>query len=201
MTYRHTRKGRRALSAVAITAGLLLTVAGCGGGGDGDSDKGGSGSSTSSASKNDEPRKEDSSQSSDTDDAPLAEVKGDNGLTLQVTSAKRDGGGFVTVEGSVTNNTGTIWVAADWRGDENELVKNGGSMAGASLIDQKGKKKYLILRDTSGRCLCTKFTGGVRDGETADWFAQFPAPPEDTTEVQLQVGGMPPAEITLSEGE
>ncbi|GHE56917.1 hypothetical protein [Streptomyces griseoaurantiacus] len=199
MTYRHTRKGRRALSAVAITAGLLLTVAGCGGGGDGKSDRD---ESASSASKgNDDPGKEGSSRSSDTSDAPLAEVKGDNGLTLKVTSAKRDGGGFVTVEGSVTNNTGTIWVAADWRGDENELAKNGGSMAGASLVDQKGKKKYLILRDTSGRCLCTKFTGGVRDGESADWFAQFPAPPEDTSDVQLQVGGMPPAEITLSEGE
>ncbi|MGQ4384267.1 hypothetical protein [Streptomyces sp. SAS_270] len=197
MDFRHTRKGRRALSAVAITTGLLLTVAGCGGGGDGNSEKGTS-SSTPAKSSSDDGKKESKAPESDT---VLAEVKGENGLTLTVTSAKRDAGGFVTVEGTVTNNTGTLWVAANWRGDERELAKNGGSIAGASLIDQKGKKKYLILRDTSGRCLCTQFTGGVKGGASTQWYAQFPAPPSDTTKLDFQVGSMPPASIELSEGE
>ncbi|MET7348259.1 hypothetical protein [Streptomyces mirabilis] len=198
MNFRHTMKGRRALSTVAITTGLLLTVAGCGGGGDNESDKGSSSPSAHATSGTDGA----TTQSKTPDSSPpLAEVKGENGLVLAVTSAKRDTGGFVTVEGTVTNNTGTIWVAADWRGDENELKRNGGSIAGASLIDQKGKKKYLILRDTSGRCLCTQFTGGVRQGATADWFAQFPAPPADTTNVDFQVGSMPPASIQISDGE
>ncbi|MFD7480002.1 hypothetical protein ACFV8Z_50175 [Streptomyces sp. NPDC059837] len=198
MNFRHTMKGRRALSTVAITTGLLLTVAGCGGGGDSESDKGSSSPSahatSGSGGATTQPKTPDASP-------PLAEVKGENGLVLAVTSAKRDTGGFVTVEGTVTNNTGTIWVAADWRGDENELKRNGGSIAGASLVDQKGKKKYLILRDTSGRCLCTQFTGGVRQGATSDWFAQFPAPPADTTNVDFQVGSMPPASIQISGGE
>lgn len=174
MDFRHTMKGRRALSTVAITTGLLLTVAGCGGGGGGSSDKGAlspSAPARSSAGGGTTPSKTPDSA------APLAEVKGGNGLTLTVTSAKRDEGGFVTVEGTVTNNTGALWVAAEWLGDESELARNGGSIAGASLIDQKGKKKYLILRDTSGRCLCTQFTGGVSQGATTQWFAQFPAPP------------------------
>ncbi|MCT9003805.1 hypothetical protein [Streptomyces rhizosphaerihabitans] len=197
MDFRHTRKGRTALSSVAITAGLLLTVVGCGGGGDGTSDKGASSPSTPVKSSSGGGKEE--SQSPEAD-AVLAEVKGQNGLVLDVTSAKRDGGGFVTVEGTVTNNTDSLWVAADWRGDEKELARNGGSIAGANLIDQKGKKKYLILRDTSGRCLCTQFTGGVRQGATAQWFAQFPAPPADTTAVDFQVGSMPPASIEISEG-
>ncbi|MFE9994389.1 hypothetical protein [Streptomyces avermitilis] len=197
MDFRHTTKGRRALSAVAITTGLLLAVSGCGGGGDGKSDKGTSTASAPAKSSSDGGSKETESPESDT---VLAEVKGENGLTLAITSAKRDSGGFVTVEGAVTNNTDSIWVAASWRGDERELSKNGASIAGASLIDQKGKKKYLILRDTSGRCLCTQFTGGVRQGATAQWFAQFPAPPEGTTKVSFQVGGMPPASIEISEG-
>ncbi|MER5656969.1 MULTISPECIES: hypothetical protein [unclassified Streptomyces] len=197
MDFRHTRKGRTALSAVAITAGLLLTVAGCGGGGDGQSDKGAS--SPPAPSKTDSGGGGSASKTPETDPV-LAEVKGENGLVLAVTSAKRDGGGFVTVEGTVTNNTDAIWVAADWRGDEKELARNGGSIAGANLVDTKGKKKYLILRDTSGRCLCTQFTGGVRQGATAQWFAQFPAPPADTTSVDFQVGSMPPASIEISEG-
>ncbi|MFC7262215.1 hypothetical protein [Streptomyces lutosisoli] len=197
MDFRHTMKGRRALSAVAVATGLLLTVAGCGGGDDGNSDKGASSPSAAAQSSSDGGKSESKAPESDT---VLAEVKGENGLTLTVTSAKRDEGGFVTVEGTVTNNTDNTWIAANWRGDERELSKNGASIAGASLIDQKGKKKYLILRDTSGRCLCTQFTGGVRQGATAQWFAQFPAPPSDTTKVDFQVGSMPPASIEISEG-
>ncbi|MEU9468314.1 hypothetical protein AB0D78_16975 [Streptomyces avermitilis] len=197
MDYRHTMKGRRALSAVAITAGLLLTVAGCGGGGDGKSDKGASSASAPAKGGSGGGKTEAKTPEANT---VLAEVKGENGLTLAITSAKRDGGGFVTVEGTVTNNTSDIWIADTWRGDERELSKNGSSVAGASLIDQNGKKKYLVLRDTSGRCLCTKFTGVVKQGQTAEWFAQFPAPPEGTKNVDFQVGAMPPASIEISEG-
>ena len=197
MDFRRTMKGRTALSAVAITTGLLLTVAGCGGGGGGGkSDKGASASSAPVQGSSHGP-KETQTPASDT---ALAQVKGENGLTLTVTSAKREAGGFVTVQGTVTNNTGGVWVAANWRGDEQELEKNGGSLAGASLTDQKGKKKYLILRDTSGRCLCTQFGIGVQNGATEEWFAQFPAPPDGTNQVDFQVGAMPPASIELSQG-
>ncbi|MEU1039006.1 hypothetical protein ACFYP4_18435 [Streptomyces sp. NPDC005551] len=196
MIFRRTTKGRRALNAVAIAAGLLLTVAGCGGGEDKESDKGASSppAASNSGGGSKEPKPAEANP-------VLAEVKGEGGLTLTISSAKRDEGGFVTVEGTLVNGTGKAWSVGSWRGDERELAKNGGSMAGANLVDQKGKKKYLVLRDTSGRCLCTQFSGGVRQGETAQWFAQFPAPPEGTSKVSFQVGAMPPASVELSEGE
>ncbi|MEU4083811.1 hypothetical protein AB0F76_05930, partial [Streptomyces aureus] len=127
MDLRHTMKGRRAVAAVAISTGLLLTVSGCGGGGDGDKPK-----AVSSTSSSDKGGGDDAKQASPTasQDQVLAEVKGENGITLTVTSAKRDEGGFVTVEGTVTNNTDSVWIAADWRGDERELSKNGASIAG-----------------------------------------------------------------------
>jgi hypothetical protein len=195
MDIRHTMTGRRALSAVAITTGLLLTVVGCGSGGD---DKpGASSSSAESTAKGGGQSKQSSAQAADN---VLAEVKSGD-ITLTVTSAERDQGGFVTVSGTVTNNGGQFWIASNWRGDERELSRNGASLAGASLVDSKGKKKYLVLRDTQGRCLCTKFDGGgVNAGQSADWFAQFPAPPEGTTDVDFQVGAMPPASIQISEG-
>ncbi|WP_327137465.1 hypothetical protein OG585_28485 [Streptomyces sp. NBC_01340] len=196
MDFRHTMKGRRALSALAITAGLLLTVAGCGGGGDG---KSGKEAPTSTPSRNSDDGKAKESGSPAANQA-IAEVKS-NGITLTITSAKRDQGGFVAVNGTVTNGTSGIWIGAEWISDETELKGNGGSLAGASLVDEKGKKKYLILRDTEGHCLCTKFQGGVSQGATVDWFAQFPAPPAGTTSVQFQVPTMPPATLTLSDGE
>lgn len=198
MNFRRTMKVRRAVTAVTIAGGLFLTVAGCGGGGDDESENN---ASSSAPAKQDNADDQQDAQEPQSDTA-LAEVKGQNGLTLAITSAKRDGGGFVTVEGTVTNNTGAVWVAADWRSDETELAKSGGSISGASLIDQEGRKKYLILRDTAGRCLCTQFTGGgVRDGATSQWFAQFPALPDGTTKVDFQVGSMPPASVELSEDE
>ncbi|MBD9722888.1 hypothetical protein PV755_06075 [Streptomyces caniscabiei] len=198
MKFRYTMKSRMALTTVTIATGLVLTVAGCSGGeGDTSSDS----KSPSSSSKESDGGDDKQETETEAADSVLAEVKGENGLTLVVSAAGRDAGGFVTVEGTVTNNTGGRWMAVEWRGDERELAKNGGSLAGANLVDQAGKKKYLVLRDTSGRCLCTQFSGGVRDGESAQWYAQFPAPPEDTTSVDFQVGSMPPATIELSEGE
>ncbi|MDG4858502.1 hypothetical protein P8605_10115 [Streptomyces sp. T-3] len=192
-------KIRRAMTAAAITAGLVLTVAGCGG-----DEKGGGGSDTATQSQ--KPTKDDGSgdKTEETQepaaDQVLAESKGSK-ATLTVNSAVRDEGGFLTLSGKVKNTSGKFWNPAAWRGDEKELQGNGASMAGASLIDKAGKKRYLILRDTEGRCLCTQFKGGLSSDEETSWFAQFPAPPAGTTTVDLQFADMPPATVEISEGE
>lgn len=203
MKFRHTMKSRRTMTAVAIATGLLVTVAGCGGGdgNGGDDDKSDKTTSSSVPSSTDGGGSEETDSQAPADQPALAEVKNGD-LTLAITSAVRDEGGYVTVNGTVTNSGGDFWIAGDWRGDERELSKNGSSLAGAALVDSKAKKKYLVLRDTDGRCLCTKFEGGGVDaGQTADWFAQFPAPSADSTQVNFQVGTMPPASIEISEGE
>lgn len=198
MITRRSMLTRRAMTAAAITTGLVFTVAGCGGG-DGGSEGKSDKNATSKA-----PDKQGDGRGDEAKKPPaeevLAEAKGD-GVTLVITAADRDEGGFLTVSGKVTNTSGGLWTGGQWRGDEKELQKNGGSVAGASLVDGQGKKRYLVLRDTSGRCLCTKFEGGLDSGQTADWFAQFPAPPEGTSKVTFQVGSMPPAPIELSDGE
>lgn len=202
MSIRRTKKTRRAMTAVAITTGLVLAVAGCGGGDDGNDDKSEKGTSSPATTKSSggDEDKDEKTEAPATGQV-LAEVKGEEDITLTVSSATRDEGGFVTISGKVTNSGGKFWAAANWRGEERELNKNGSSVAGANLVDNAGKKKYLVLRDTEGRCLCTKFTGGVKPGQTADWYAQFPAPPEGTSKVDFQVGAMPPASIEISEGE
>ncbi|MFD7546894.1 hypothetical protein [Streptomyces sp. NPDC059816] len=193
---------RRTLTAAAFTTGLILAGAACGGGESGSDDgkRESRPASQSSQDQENEPTADDQSSTQPANDV-LGESKGEGGLTMAITSAVRDQGGYITVQGTVTNGTGKSWVAAGWRSDENELVKNGASIAGANLVDKREGKKYLVLRDTEGRCLCTRFTGGILSGDTAEWFAQFPAPPEGTTKVDFQVGSMPPASIEISEGE
>jgi hypothetical protein len=198
----HHERTRRTLTAAALATGLILIGSACGGGENGSDDgkRESRPASPSSQEREDEPPADDQPSTEPTNDV-LGESKGEGGLTMAITSAVRDQGGYITVQGTVTNGTGKSWVAAGWRSDENELVKNGASIAGASLVDKREGKKYLVLRDTEGRCLCTRFTGGVQSGDTADWFAQFPAPPEGTTEGDFQVGSMPPAAIEISGGE
>ncbi|MGW2081093.1 hypothetical protein ACWCOW_29855 [Streptomyces sp. NPDC001939] len=191
-----TRQGT-ALAALALTTGLVLTAAGCGDGGGGKADPKPTASPEQTARQHDDTGQPPSPPPSN---QTLAEVK-NKGITLTVDSATRDQGGFLTLSGNVTNGSGQFWLGSEWKSDETELQANGGSLAGASVVDQAGRKRYLVLRDTRGRCLCTKFQGGVQQGGTATWFAQFPAPPEGTTKVQLQVPTMPPATIQISEGK
>lgn len=200
MSMRHAMKARRVLTAVAITTGLVLTVAGCGGG---DGKKPNAGSSSTPAGNGNESEEE--SKGTETrvpEETVLAEVTGgaDN-TTLTINTAVRDEGGFLTVSGKVKNGKDGSWNPTPWRGEERELAGNSASMAGASLVDRSGKKKYLILRDTDGRCLCTQFSGAFKAGEEQPWFAQFPAPPVETNKVDFQIADMPVATIEISDGE
>jgi hypothetical protein len=179
---------------VALTAvtGLVLGVAGCGGGG-GDDKKP---DAAPSASK-DGGSKPGAQQGQS--EEPLAELKGQDGLSLKVTSAERDAGGFLTVNGDLKNDGAkSIMVPAALRGDETEIIRHGRSLGGATLVDSKGKKRYYVLRDTEGRPLTTSDLGAMKPGESVPVFMQFPAPPADTTEVTFQLPTFASATISIS---
>ncbi|CAM5265534.1 hypothetical protein GCM10010329_03120 [Streptomyces spiroverticillatus] len=201
MSMRHTMKARRALTAAAITTGLAFTVAGCGGDSGGQQPAQSSNSSTPAPAKQPDQKPKENQPETPASDTVLAEVKGGQNHSLTINSVIRDAGGFVTVTGKVRNGRPGVWVPNDWSGDEKELNTNGASMAGASLVDKTGKKKYLVLRDTDGRCLCTKFTGGFKRDEEKTFFAQFPAPPTTSNKVDFQIADMPPASIEITEGQ
>lgn len=193
MTMRRALRARRRTTAVALATGLVLAVAGCSGGDDG----GDEGKKPDGASQEDD--KGGAGDSGGTDKV-LAQVKGGKGgkFTLTINSAERDDSGFTTFKGTLKNEGPSVVVLPGWSSEEAELKNNGLSMAGATMVDKKGKKRYFILRDTNGHCLCTRFTGGLDQGETSEWYAQFPAPPASTTSVDFQVADMPSASVKLS---
>ncbi|MFE7856295.1 hypothetical protein ACIRP3_22215 [Streptomyces sp. NPDC101209] len=191
MSIRFTTKARRGMVALTVAAGLALGVAGCGSGG---GDKKPEASASASKARGSDPSAQEGQS-----DAPLAELKGPDGLLLQVTSAKRDSGGFVTVSGDLKNDSGkTLTLPAQLSGNETEIIKNGRSLGGATLVDSKGKKRYYVLRDTDGRPLTTTGITSVKSGETVPVFMQFPAPPADTTQVSFQLPMFAPADIEIS---
>lgn len=181
-----------AVAAASVAMAVVLTACG---GDDGSEKPESKPQSPSSESSN--KGSEASSSVEDDENQVLTSIKGKDGVEAVVSSVQREAGGFVTVKGTVKNGSKQIWTAPGWQGMEQEVAGNGASMAGASLVDQSGKKRYLVLRDTDGRCLCTKFEGLPPGGE-APFFAQFPAPPAETTEVDFQIPTMPTATIKIS---
>lgn len=191
MSIRFTTKARRGMVAVTVAAGLAVGVAGCGGGGDDKKPK-----ASASASKDGGSNPSTQEGQSET---PVAELKGPNGLTLQITSATRDSGGFVTVSGNLKSDSDEVLtIPAQLSGNETEIIRNGRSFGGATLVDAKGKKRYYVLRDTDGRPLTTTGVSTIKSGETIPVFMQFPAPPEGTSEVSFQLPMFAPADITIS---
>jgi hypothetical protein len=187
----------RAVIAGTLAVVATVTVSGCGGGGGGGSDDKPSStaaqpSATSAGAA--------APSASATATVVLAQLKGEAGMVVTINSAVRDAGGFATVEGTITNDGDTIFNASSWAGQELAVQKSGASMAGAVLVDEAGKKRYYVLRDTEGKCLCTMGLILIKPQETRPFFAQFPAPPAATTQVDFELPTMPPAKITLSEG-
>ncbi|WP_328679538.1 hypothetical protein [Streptomyces sp. NBC_00343] len=191
MSIRFTSTARRGLVALAVATGLTLGAAGCGGGG---GDKKPDTPASASKSGGSDPSAQEGQS-----DAPLAEVKGSNGLILDITSAARDSGGFVTVNGSLRNDADkSVVVPAALSGNETEVIRNGPSLGGATLVDSKGKKRYYVLRDTDGRPLTTTGFTTIKSGDELAVFMQFPAPPTTTTEVSFELPTFAVATIKIS---
>ncbi|MFE0728386.1 hypothetical protein ACFW2X_09080 [Streptomyces antibioticus] len=193
MSMRFTGQARRGMVALAVVAGLALGSAACGGGGDDDGKKPGSSSSTPRTGGSQPDAQE--GQSAE----PLAELKGPSGLLLQLTSALRDSGGFVTVNGLLKNDSGTeAVIPSALSGNETEIINNGLSLGGATLVDSKSKKRYYVLRDTEGRPLTTTGFSTLKAGESIDVFLQFPAPPASSSDVTFSLPLFPSAVIKIS---
>ncbi|MFB8114976.1 hypothetical protein ACFC51_03650 [Streptomyces sp. NPDC055962] len=183
---------------------MTLSVIACGGedGGDGGAENKATSSSSATAKPTDDSAggKEDTAAGDNVDpNVKLAEIKGEKGMLLVINEVKRDAGGFVTVQGTMTNEGDEPVNPASWAGTESIIVrKNLNSVGGATLVDKAGKKRYYILRDTDGRCLCTTGITGVQPGKSLPVFMQFPAPPNTTTEVDLSLPTFATASLKIS---
>ncbi|MFJ9892118.1 hypothetical protein ACIQPR_02190 [Streptomyces sp. NPDC091280] len=192
MSIRFTAQARRGMVALTVAAGLALGVAGCGGNGN-DAKKPDTSASPSKTSGSQPSAQEGQSQ------APLAELTGPDGLSLQITSAVRDSGGFLTVNGVMKNDADkSVVIPVALRGDETEILRHGTSLGGATLVDSTAKKRYYVLRDTDGRPLTTTDFGTLDAGQTLPVFMQFPAPPSTTTQVTLQLPTFASGTIKIS---
>lgn len=185
------RNVRIGASAVVLSFSLVA----CGGGSDEEKPESGGDKKPSSAEDN----KGDASSGEVDTDKVIGTLKAPDDVVVTVHSAVRDPGGFVTVQATLKNNGTKTVYPNRWMSQET-AVKSKSSISGATLIDKASKKRYMVLRDTDGQCLCTTSIPGTKKGESRPLFAQFPSPPGDIKDVEFQIPTMTPATIKLSEG-
>lgn len=123
-----------------------------------------------------------------------------------------DGGRFVFIitdlkrSGPTVVLNATVSLAGDSPGDSiqisstfsdglfNELEDEEGDEAGdvfdgVALIDPEGRKKYLVARESTGRCVCSNDLSAafVQEDAPINLQATLAAPPEDVTTVDVVV--------------
>ncbi|MGW8950154.1 hypothetical protein [Streptomyces sp. NPDC055709] len=184
-------------TAALLATTLTLSLTACGGDSDGPA-KGQGSSSAPSASGNSKPQEEGGGNTVPDTSQTLATINGSNGLQIVIHSAVRDDGGFLTVSGTIKSMAGkTSYAPIEWNGQEQVVRGTGRSLAGITLVDKAEKKRYYVLRDTDGYPLTTTGISNIDAAGTA-FFAQFPAPPDGTSEVAIQIPLMPTAMIEIS---
>lgn len=194
MSISRMRKTGRGVAAVILAVGLALSAASCSGGGD--DGKKGEPSETATETKNSGNTEEAGGE--DEPKEPVAEIKGQSDVVLTVTEVNRDSGGFLTINGELKNSGSEPFSdTPKWGGNEPGLA--GDSLAGASLVDKDGKKRYYVLRDTEKRCLCTSGIGILEPGKTLAVYLQFPAPPAKTKQIEFQLPTFQPTQLPLTD--
>jgi hypothetical protein len=108
------------------------------------------------------------------------------GTKVVVRDLKRDDGGTVTLRFRVVTD----------RDEASQLYQLLGGYLDdkVHLIDAAGKKKYLVVKDSSNKCECTAIKGNVSKDDPVNLWAKFPAPPATVQKITVVVSGFEPIE-------
>jgi len=117
----------------------------------------------------------------------LASTQGDfQGITVAVQELKR-GPYALKLKLVLINESGDSFSFSDKFGDYRTI-------AAVHLIDMTNKKKYFVVRDHDGNCLCSRDIPDVDNGSKLSLWAEYPLPPDDVQKISVEVLHFPPME-------
>jgi len=118
--------------------------------------------------------------------AAIASADGEQpGRRVEVTELKRVSGGTVSLRFTMVNDADEI-AFHDAYGEAGHS-KDFGSIGGVALVDPVGKKKYLVVRDTDGACVCSRDIPNMAKASRLNLWAKLPAPPEDVRKISVSI--------------
>jgi hypothetical protein len=109
------------------------------------------------------------------------------GLRVDVTEFKRASGGTVNLKFAMINNSDKPLSLSYDYGDSSQGATDYNAVGGVHLIDQVGKKKYFVARDSDNKCVCSQGVSTIPPGGRANLWAKFPAPPDDVEKISIVV--------------
>jgi len=120
--------------------------------------------------------------------AGIASADGEtNGVKVVVQELKRTSGGTVAMKFTITNGSDKAVGGGYDYGDKDHEIIDHGSVGGVQLVDEAGKKKYFVVRDTGGKCVCSQGIKEVQPGQSENFWARFPAPPDTVQKITVIV--------------
>ncbi|MGK5547277.1 hypothetical protein ACSNOH_21450 [Streptomyces sp. URMC 127] len=196
-------RARRTVVGAALVAAMTVTLSACGSDGKEEKPEAGQSAKQDGGSKQEDRSGQDSRTKQPDNGKVIATLKGPKGVVLDITSATRSSGGFVTLSGSLKNTASEKFYDTQvWSGPELNVIKGAGgsSLGGATLVDEKEKKRYYTLRDTDDRPLATTGIATLEPNSEQQVYMQFPAPPKTTAKVDLQIPTFQSVALTLTDG-
>jgi hypothetical protein len=108
------------------------------------------------------------------------------GTKVVITELKR-GGTTLTLKFTIYNDSATD-LNVGGRFNAPDYKDNGGrSFSGVHLIDGVAKKKYFVVADSDGNCLCSEHVDDVKAKTQVSLWAKFPAPPDNVQKITVQI--------------
>jgi hypothetical protein len=109
-----------------------------------------------------------------------------SGTKAVITDLKR-GGGMLTLKFTIYNNSGAEFSTGS-RFNADGYKENGGrSFSAIHLIDGVSKKKYFVVADSDGSCLCSEHVDDIKANTQMSLWAKFPAPPDEVRKITVQI--------------
>lgn len=130
----------------------------------------------------------------------LATADGEKpGVRVEVQELKRTSGDTLSLKFALINDS-TESFDFGYALIEQGKTDDYNSISGVNLIEGVGKKKYFVVRDTEGACLCSRGLSSVTSKSRVNLWAKFPAPPADVSMITVVVPHFTPMEdVSISQ--
>jgi hypothetical protein len=126
----------------------------------------------------------------------LASADGEKpGSRVEVQELKRASGGTVMLRFTMIND-GEKDLSL-YSGFIQPGTNDHSNISGVHLLDPVGKKKYLVVRDSQGKCDCSQGLGNVAPKSRINLWARFPAPPDNVEKIGVVVPHFSPMDDVL----
>jgi hypothetical protein len=118
-------------------------------------------------------------------------------LRVELLKLLRQGEGVIVLECALVNTSATEGVTLDTTFAD---AADRGTIAGVSLFQETGPKRFFVLRDDEGRPAGAGDTGVLGPGERRILRAMFPAPSPAVDHLTVEFPGLPPFRNVPIEG-